>query len=79
MKILFIKPKNLSESDIKKGMEKIYQDFYSFKEIARRLKNSLKRDFNFSKFVIFFVRNILRKAYVLGSIKKTNFSKRLKN
>jgi len=66
------RPKNLTESEIKKGMEFIYKDFYSFQEIIRRLKNSLQREFNFSKLVVFFVRNILMRVYVLKSLQNRN-------
>jgi len=66
------KPKNLTESEIKKGVELIYKDFYSFQEITKRLKNSLHRDFNFSKLIVFFVRNILMREYVLKSLINRN-------
>lgn len=67
--IVFL-PKNISNSDILKGIKTLYYDFYSFKEIARRFLNSLKRGFDCSKLLIFFVRNILMKIYAKNEIKK---------
>lgn len=64
------KPKNLTESEIKKGMELIYRDFYSYQEIIKRLKNSLQRKITVSKLFVFVVRNILMREYVLKSLKK---------
>ncbi len=67
---MVFKPKNLTESEIKKGMELIYRDFYSYQEIIKRLKNSLQRKITFSKLFVFFVRNLLIREYVLKSLKK---------
>jgi radical SAM superfamily enzyme YgiQ (UPF0313 family) len=67
-KIVF-KPKNLTISEVFEGIKMLNSEFYSFREISKRFINSSKRGFNFSKLLIFVVKNFFMIIYLKYDIK----------
>jgi len=64
-KNLVFKAKNFSETEIREGYKKIYQNYYSWIEIAERFANSIKRGISFSKIIIFLIENIFSRPHLL--------------
>lgn len=60
-----IKPKNFSAFELQKTINRMYEEFYSFKESFRRWKTSPLKDVTFALYVY---------THFLGGIKKTLYS-----
>jgi len=60
-----IRPKNFSAFELQKAINKMYEEFYSFRESFRRWKTSPLKDVTFALYVY---------THLLGGIKKTLYS-----